>query len=44
MTAPDHATKPIENTLREWGHPYMDGRRKAGHDAENIVQAPRRKC
>ena len=23
MTASDHATKPIENTLRERGHPYM---------------------
>ena len=23
MTASDHATKPLRNTLREWGHPYM---------------------
>ena len=23
MTAPDHATKPLRNTLRERGHPYM---------------------
>jgi hypothetical protein len=23
MTAPDHATKPFRNTLRERGHPYM---------------------
>ncbi len=23
MTAPDHVTKPIRNTLRERGHPYM---------------------
>ncbi len=25
MTAPDHVTKPIRNTLRERGHPYMPG-------------------
>jgi len=24
MTAPDHTTKPLENILRERGHPYMD--------------------
>jgi hypothetical protein len=24
MTAPDHAMKPLENILRERGHPYMD--------------------
>ena len=23
MTAPDHTTKPLENILRERGHPYM---------------------
>jgi hypothetical protein len=23
MTAPDHAMKPLENILRERGHPYM---------------------
>ena len=23
MTAPDHAIKPLENILRERGHPYM---------------------
>ena len=23
MTAPDHAIKPLENFLRERGHPYM---------------------
>ena len=23
MTASDHATKPLRNTLRERGHPYM---------------------
>jgi hypothetical protein len=36
MTAPDHATKPLENTLRERGHPYMDGRHKAGHDVVGL--------
>ena len=24
MTAPDHAIKPLENILRERGHPYME--------------------
>ena len=24
MTAPDHTTKPLKNTLRERGHPYME--------------------
>jgi hypothetical protein len=24
MTAPDHATKPLEKILRERGHPYMN--------------------
>ncbi|MGD0636254.1 MAG: hypothetical protein ABSA13_18945 [Beijerinckiaceae bacterium] len=23
MTAPDHTLTPLENALREWGHPYM---------------------
>jgi hypothetical protein len=31
MTASDHATKPLRNTLRERGHPYMTlGAREAG--------------
>ena len=37
MTAPDHTTKPLENILRERGHPYIEsysarfGRRRRGH-------------
>src|SRR3984957_16132312 len=34
MTASDHATKPLRNTLRERGHPYMTlGASDAGGDA-----------
>jgi hypothetical protein len=34
MTASDHATKPLRNTLRERGHPYMTlGAGDAGCDA-----------
>jgi len=29
MTAPDHTTKPLENILRERGHPYMEPLRQA---------------
>ena len=34
MTASDHATKPLRNTLRERGHPYMNsGASDAGGDS-----------
>jgi hypothetical protein len=38
MTASDHATKPLRNTLRERGHPYMSFDLRRNGDG----RAPRR--
>jgi len=41
MTAPDHTTKPLENILRERGHPYMSQSPTMTPDAPPRRFAPR---
>lgn len=42
MTAPDYTTKPLENILRERGHPYMRKTPFDGFfDSESDILKPR---
>jgi hypothetical protein len=46
MTAPDHEIKPLENILRERGHPYMDTLHGGNpvHDDKNIELCKRERA